>query len=831
MVAFDRLGLQEQALEDAGAVLTMEPNNQHALLIVEKKRNSFKNDGSTQTPQATDPENPERLHVLFFSENNPLQCYACLRSLLLHANGVCLSVDTFWCASEPACLESYQLLQTLPEISKGSQGSVSWIDISGGQLFDAFARTINRHTAEGVAHVLLLSDTTLFHSDFDATAALNVLRSRSDVFAVRLDVNPRVEHFCESDLFSFVPQLQPFAKDDRILLWTRWYDKSKPAYEAVPRECGWNAILDWTASILRIDHVQHFFSALVPPPASVKDLDSQAADWLSRRQRMKQSEVCHRSACYARAIMVTLGKATFGDVATSDNLLRAHLMQIHSDDVRFASKVGWTPEEVTSYFGRVRTKTISTSVLRGLCEPERYKLHYLSSSRAPKIPLEYALPKALDPPAPLVSWLVPARNAASFLRDCIRSIESQRGVTMSCCEVILVEDASDDETLALARCLAAQRPNMIVVENPTRQGVARCLREGWGYCRGEFVVRLDADDEAEPERLLTQLRYLEQHPTISVVGGQTREFWSEERKCMVDNVVEKTDGRAVVAVWRESHNRQTSRKRELLTLVERDGDVTLIDGPADYRGCRILRIDGNCLDTHEHDWRSCLRVAQGCGGEIILQRRDPLEPPTGVRFHHPILVRAALVFDDCICGTTTTLRRRHFFSGCPYKGEEAEGHWSWLSLKPDQHVANVGDVLVHSRRHERNRASIDQRGIYEDQCAAVQHFFRHVLRVVDFDMHDAAAVVRCRGPRTSIQGAKVLDALRQAENYFLNEYIRPSTHGDFWADFVQGDESALVQALLSFRLRFQAVADDVSTVITKVADHSPRQHRERELPR
>lgn len=61
-------------------------------------------------------------------------------------------------------------------------------------------------------------------------------RARSQAFSVRLDLNPRIDFFPEAQLLSSAPQLQAFARDPQVLLWTRWYDKSKMAFETVPRE-------------------------------------------------------------------------------------------------------------------------------------------------------------------------------------------------------------------------------------------------------------------------------------------------------------------------------------------------------------------------------------------------------------------------------------------------------------------------------------------------------------------------------------------------------------------------------------------------------------------
>jgi len=839
MTAYDATGRRELALQDAASVLTMEPKNPTALEVVDKKRKSLAKTAKDDFPTFAADRPRETLCVFLFSEDRPLQCYACLRSFLKHTKGVMLNVHVFWQASTPSCMHSYQLLQGLHETTKVRYGKVTWFECSKQQLFPAFSRTMNKISVEGLQHVLLLSDTTVFHSDFDGSAALSVLSVRREAWTVRLDVNPRVEYFAEAKLIASAPHLQHFSGDPRVLLWTRWYDKSKAAYEAVPREMGWDAILDWTATIIRAEHVQHFFSALLPPLDTVEQLDEKAADWLSRRQRMKRTELSQRSACYERPLLVTLDPAEFGDAEAADRLLRAHFYQRFGPKGnegrdqfgRLAEQVGWKPQEITDYFKDVDTQCPG-GLLEGLLEPEAFRETYYSSVRVAAKPLPCGLPKALNPPSPLVSWLVPARNSESFIVDCLASIDAQVGVGAGCCEVVFVDDGSEDQTLAVLRRLTGERPDVRIIDNAVQLGVAGSLCEGWPHCRGDFVARLDVDDEAEPDRLLKQLRYLGQHPSITVLGSKTRPFWTELRKCTLGSVAEKDGGRVVAVAWREDFGNQTSRKREQITLYRKDDRILVADGPAEYHGCQVVRIGEESMSLNPERWAEALKAAQGKKGEVILQRRDPVEPPKGSRALHPLRVRAMLAYEDCVSGTTAMLRRGHLGEKCPFPREEAEGHWCWLSLEPHHQVANLADALVRARRHSGNRGDRDASGIYESRCAAVQY---HLTKVhgVEVDMHDAAALQNFRGPRTADQGEKMNRVLIHVDRSYLTEIVRPKpdARGEFWEDFVQGREVALERMLFATRGRFKEVSDRISENLTNIPDKSPREHRSRTPPR
>lgn len=842
MVAYDTLQKKDLALQDAASVLTMEPKNPHALQVVDKKRQSLTKKATDNCRRTPSGMPTETMCVFLMTEDRPLQCYSCLRSLRKHMKGVILNVHVFWQAADPKCFHSYQLLQTLPDTSRVQSGQVSWMEVSKGRFFDTFSRTINRISVEGLGHVLLLSDTVLFHTDVDASSALKLLSARKEAFSVRFDVNPRVDFFPEASRIISTPHMENFSGDENILLWTRWYDKSKQAFEAVPREMGWHAILDWTATMVRTTDIQHFFSALLPPIENATVLDEKAADWLSRRQRMKRSEVKHRSACYRRPVLVTIDPEELGDGAAAEALLRAHLLDRYGtpknggDKVEchgeFAKQLGWKVAEVSKYFEGIDTNPKFPLSMLGLLEPDRYRDCYFDSVRAPSKLATFGVPSPLSPPAPLVSWLVPVRNAESFILDCLGSMETQTAFNSGSYEIVLVEDGSDDGSLAVLRKYASKHSHVRVVENGVQMGVAGSLSEGWRKCRGDFVARLDSDDISEPDRLVKQLRYLDQHKTISVVGGRTRAFWTEERKFTIEKVTEKEDGRVVAVVWREFHGNQTSRMRHQITLQEKDASIELVDGPSEYHGCRVIRVAEESLILNPHRWRDAMRAAQRGNGEVIMQRTDPLEPPKGSTALHPTMVRASLLFEDCIAGTTATFRRADFPEEGPFQREESDTHWCWLGLE-HRHAANIADSVVRVRRHEGQKCQRDHACMYESQCAAVQY---HLTKVhgVDFNMRDAATTLRFRGPTSADQGEKVLVVLKAVENNLIAEFLRPQdeqARGEFWKDFIRGREVALERGLVQLRMRFKELSDKIAEVITSVPEHEPREHRSRTPPR
>jgi glycosyltransferase involved in cell wall biosynthesis len=102
--------------------------------------------------------------------------------------------------------------------------------------------------------------------------------------------------------------------------------------------------------------------------------------------------------------------------------------------------------------------------------------------------------------APLVSVIVPTYNRAAVLG---RAIESVLAQTMRDLELLVVDDASSDETQALlARC---GDPRLRVLRQAQNGGVARARNAGAAAARGRFLAFLDSDDCWAPEKLARQL--------------------------------------------------------------------------------------------------------------------------------------------------------------------------------------------------------------------------------------------------------------------------------------------------------------------------------------
>ena len=134
--------------------------------------------------------------------------------------------------------------------------------------------------------------------------------------------------------------------------------------------------------------------------------------------------------------------------------------------------------------------------------------------------MESAIPK------PLISVLLPARNAENTLEACLQSLVAQSEKRWEC---VLVNDGSVDRTGSIAHGFAAHDPRFGVLECEHR-GIVPSLNEGLERCRGDFIARMDADDRMHPERLAAQHAALKANPQWVAAGCHVSLFPRESLK-------------------------------------------------------------------------------------------------------------------------------------------------------------------------------------------------------------------------------------------------------------------------------------------------------------
>lgn len=115
---------------------------------------------------------------------------------------------------------------------------------------------------------------------------------------------------------------------------------------------------------------------------------------------------------------------------------------------------------------------------------------------------------------PLISVIIPARNAEAHVRAALESIENQ---TFRDFEVVVINDGSSDGTPEIVQSFV-ERDSRFRILTTMGIGVAAALNLGIRESTGEFIARMDADDISHNDRFDKQLEHLRSHPATSAVG-------------------------------------------------------------------------------------------------------------------------------------------------------------------------------------------------------------------------------------------------------------------------------------------------------------------------
>jgi glycosyltransferase involved in cell wall biosynthesis len=131
-----------------------------------------------------------------------------------------------------------------------------------------------------------------------------------------------------------------------------------------------------------------------------------------------------------------------------------------------------------------------------------------------------------------ISAVVPCWRSGDMIDRALASIAVQ---TLRPAEVLLVDDASGDGTLARLHRLAAQYPSgwikVIGLESNAGPGGAR--NAGWEQATQPWLAFLDADDAWHPQKIEIQYRWLLRNPEVALCGHGTALANLDERHPVV----------------------------------------------------------------------------------------------------------------------------------------------------------------------------------------------------------------------------------------------------------------------------------------------------------
>ena len=122
-------------------------------------------------------------------------------------------------------------------------------------------------------------------------------------------------------------------------------------------------------------------------------------------------------------------------------------------------------------------------------------------------------------PAPKVSVCIPVHNRAPYIGAAIQSVLAQDFRDF---ELLLIDDGSTDDSVAVIQRFAD--PRIRLESNGGNRGIPHSRNRCLELARAPYVAWLDSDDRMAPQRLARQVRFLDLHPDVVMLGGWLRRF-------------------------------------------------------------------------------------------------------------------------------------------------------------------------------------------------------------------------------------------------------------------------------------------------------------------
>lgn len=128
-----------------------------------------------------------------------------------------------------------------------------------------------------------------------------------------------------------------------------------------------------------------------------------------------------------------------------------------------------------------------------------------------------------------VSIIIPIYNVSRYIGECLRSVYEQ---TYSCLEVILVNDATPDDSMeqaALWMDKLREKCEVKIVNHAINKGLSAARNTGIKAATADWIYFLDSDDEITPDCIRLMVEQVRLHPNLDFVIGSVKVVGSKWR--------------------------------------------------------------------------------------------------------------------------------------------------------------------------------------------------------------------------------------------------------------------------------------------------------------
>lgn len=195
-----------------------------------------------------------------------------------------------------------------------------------------------------------------------------------------------------------------------------------------------------------------------------------------------------------------------------------------------------------------------------------------------------------------VSVIVPAYNASRYIEKCLDSLVSQ---TLKDIEIIVVNDASKDNTLDIIKAYQKEYDNIVLINHETNKGIGRTRNDAIEQAKGEYIGFVDSDDYVAEDMFEKYYEFARNNKLDMVYAGHYEDHDGQLKKIDVpdfDFSVLDINPELLVSFeygpWSKIYRTEIIKKNNIRfpeTLKYEDMPFVCI--AMDY--CRIGKLDGN----------------------------------------------------------------------------------------------------------------------------------------------------------------------------------------------------------------------------------------------
>ncbi|HOV18522.1 MAG TPA: glycosyltransferase family 2 protein [Ottowia sp.] len=219
---------------------------------------------------------------------------------------------------------------------------------------------------------------------------------------------------------------------------------------------------------------------------------------------------------------------------------------------------------------------------------------------------------------PSISCVMPAYNEAASLPDVLAPVLAALKALSPRVELVVVDDGSRDDTVAVMRRLCAAEPALRLVQLSRNFGKEAALTAGLAAARGEVVVLMDADGQHPPALLADMLRHWQGGADVVYAVRSTRSDQSALHRRLVGAFYGIVNWRSRVRIPRDAGDFRLLDRRvvdALLALPERH---RFMKGLYAWVGFPSAALDYEPLPRHAGESRYGLSGALGLGTTGLL---------------------------------------------------------------------------------------------------------------------------------------------------------------------------------------------------------------------